>query len=67
MAAEEFWLDAIDQYISSSEYLNVLKSYVDSNCDSFVDVKTGEHGLLQNEAFTVRPRLHVLGRETTFF
>lgn len=50
---EDFWLDAMDQYVGSQEYVGALRAYVDDNCHGFVDVKSGEHGLDQNDVYQV--------------
>jgi hypothetical protein len=49
-----FWLEAMDQYVNSPEYSAALRSFCDSQCECFVDVKSGEFGLAQNDVFQVR-------------
>ena len=53
---QSFWLDAMDQYIQSKEYTALLSKYTEEHCDSFVDVKSGEHSIDQNAVYTVSVR-----------
>jgi hypothetical protein len=55
-----FWLEAMDQYVNSPEYSAALRSYCDAKCECFVDVKSGEFGLAQNDVFQVGLRRLVL-------
>lgn len=55
MADEDIFLEAMDQYIAGGEYTAALRRFVDDNCDAFVDVASGAHGLEQNDVFKVPP------------
>jgi hypothetical protein len=48
------WLDAMDQFMRSRDYEGPLRAFVDENCFSFFDVKSGEHGLYHTETHHVR-------------
>ena len=51
--ADDLWLDAVDQLLSSADFARTTRDFMEHNCGSFVNVKLGEHGLEQNDVHQV--------------
>ncbi len=47
------WLDAVDQFLASPAFSAKCRQFMEEHCHTFIDVRTGEHGLEQNDVHKV--------------